>query len=108
MTRWSPDTCSCELDYDDRTFAHVASVSICKKHAGLSGQPHLDAVLSHNRAKNTVLTQLVNAGIDPLTVSVGYDRNAVLAKDPVLVTCPSSLKESIASLMATTPNVALT
>jgi hypothetical protein len=58
VTRWHPDTCSCIIEYDhnagDDTFIHTATIQACPRHAAVSGQAHFDAVLSHNRAKNSV------------------------------------------------------
>jgi hypothetical protein len=84
MTRWSPDTCGCVLDYDDK-IQHVASVQACPKHAHLAGQDHLDGVLAHNRAKNAVLNHLVAGGHDATMLAVGYDPEAPADADPVIV-----------------------
>lgn len=76
MTRWTPDTCGCELEYDG-DINHVASHRLCPKHAHLTGGAHLAEVLAHNRKKNHVLNaahqHVSDAGGDPSSMRVEYD-----------------------------------
>ncbi len=84
-TRWSPDTCSCVVEYDEN-MVHVATISACPKHAALAhSSAHLDAVLAHNRAKNAAAQWLSDLGVQPL--SVHYDPHA-RGPDPVIVMVP--------------------
>lgn len=60
ITRWSPDTCGCILEYewDDaqdentRTHSFKRIIKTCPEHAVLAGKPHYDQVLSENTRKN--------------------------------------------------------
>jgi hypothetical protein len=80
MTRWSPDTCSCVIDYDDNVNI-TAVVTKCAKHAGTPDDAtHFETVLAHNRKKNQVHGALVehlkSLGIDAVAgVFVSYDDN---------------------------------
>jgi hypothetical protein len=89
MTRWSPDTCSCVVEYDSddggKTIRHTASISTCRKHARHAGQAHLDAVHQHNRSKNEVLNHLMDNGLAFDDLEVGYDPDALADDDPVVV-----------------------
>lgn len=63
ITRWSPDTCGCVLDYkwDDaepeasRTHGLEAVVKKCPAHSTLTDQAIYNQVLSENTRKNKVL-----------------------------------------------------
>ena len=57
MTRWSPDTCSCVIDYtDDGNFTLVAIVSLGDEHSGLSDDETYAAVKDENTKKNKMLS----------------------------------------------------
>jgi hypothetical protein len=77
MTRWHPDTCGCEIEYDD-DIKVVAIHKKCAKHgATADAVTHLDIVLSHNRRKNAVhnavVEHLKTLGLDHDGVHTGYD-----------------------------------
>jgi hypothetical protein len=84
MTRWSPDTCDCVIEYDNDI--HVTAViKKCTKHINTKDDiTHFETVLAHNRKKNAVLTTVTNhiknLGIDPvnLPISVFYDNADIL------------------------------
>jgi hypothetical protein len=72
MTRWSPDTCGCVIEYDANV-TWTATINACTKHSSVAGSSdHLTAVLAHNRAKNVVLNQLIALGADPRRTFVTY------------------------------------
>jgi hypothetical protein len=84
MTRWSPDTCGCVIEYDDQVRV-TAVVKKCTKHAGTKDDAtHLETVLAHNRRKNAALDAITShikgLGIDPasLPLSVFYNDADVL------------------------------
>lgn len=77
MTRWSPDTCGCVIEYDENINV-VAVINKCPKHAGTdSNAVHLATVLAHNRKKNAVHNAVVDhtksIGADPSMVQTLYD-----------------------------------
>lgn len=97
-TRWSPDTCSCVLEYDEGINI-TAVVAACPKHAGNQPTDHLAAVLAHNRQKNRVLSWVVDNGpargvaVDVLDggakmprLRLAYDPQAAAGNDPLLIT----------------------
>ena len=94
MTLWYPDTCACQVQYDD-DLKHVSSPAKCAKHAAHDGQDHFDAVLAHNRAKNAVLNDLVANGVDATSIAVTYDQDEPTDDDPITVTgLPAADKKS--------------
>jgi hypothetical protein len=77
MTQWSPDTCGCEIEYDD-DLKVVAVHKKCAKHADtVDDAIHFDTVLAHNRKKNAahnaVVAHLKSLGMDHERVHTGYD-----------------------------------
>jgi hypothetical protein len=80
MTRWSPDTCGCVIDYDD-DLKVTAVVTKCARHASTPDDAaHLETVLAHNRKKNHVhgalIEHLKSLGIDAGAAAfVSYDNN---------------------------------
>ena len=60
ITRWSPDTCDCVIDYswdsttseDDRIHAHHQSIKTCTSHAGITGSDHHNIIVRENQSKN--------------------------------------------------------
>ncbi len=60
MTRWSPDTCGCCIDYNGGVF--VATVRACPRHLGVANSAgHLTALLAENTKKNHAIAQIVSA-----------------------------------------------
>ena len=68
ITRWRPDTCGCELEYewDDTENENVRTHSIskvlkaCPAHGGfVDKKNHYDAVLDENRRKNIVFGEII-------------------------------------------------
>ncbi len=67
ITRWSPDTCGCVLEYewdteasnDDREHTFVSMVKVCPDHEGLDKDHiHYGHVVAENTTKNRVHTAL--------------------------------------------------
>lgn len=64
VTRWSPDTCRCVLEYEwddalpdnQRTHSYSKVIRLCPEHEqlGLTGKKLYDQVLSENTCKNAV------------------------------------------------------
>lgn len=86
VTRWSPDTCECVLEYDwdpaagedDRVHTHHASVRTCPAHDGIGGPEHLNVVLRENQSKNRVeahALELIPRLRVPTDDGAGYRRN---------------------------------
>jgi hypothetical protein len=62
MTRWSPDTCGCVIDFkaNGEEVEVVAVVTKCPKHADTPhDKHHFETVLAHNRRKNHVHNAVV-------------------------------------------------
>jgi len=100
VTRWTPDTCECVLEYswddsvpeDQRVHTPTQSVFRCVQHSQIiDGTRHQDIVLNENKLKNALYKKLVdsfpaltkkdNAGKDALDdskVSLIYDSDRVL------------------------------
>lgn len=74
-TRWSPDTCDCQIEYDldGETFINVKTVRTCKMHAGLIDDAHMVPVVERNRLKNDVWREFFDQGSDPKLLDVQYD-----------------------------------
>ena len=78
MTTWHPDTCACVIKYDgvdDVTGDLINPVAIktCRKHADLLGPALASRLLDHNRGKNQLTAQLIDAGADSKVLQVSYD-----------------------------------
>lgn len=86
-TRWRPDTCGCEIEYewDDSVTAenrvHKASkiIKACSVHsANLTKENHYDKVLKENQMKNQVWGKLLE---DPTLVNESLDADGNVAKN---------------------------
>jgi hypothetical protein len=74
VTRWSPDTCGCVIEYEtddtetdeSKKHVHHATIKSCPAHSKHHGKPeHLTIVFEENRRKNNVLAQAAEvAGVD--------------------------------------------
>jgi hypothetical protein len=70
LTRWSPDTCSCVIDYtDDGNFTLVSIVSKGTEHSGLDDATTYSIVKAENQRKNAV-PLLVTALVPTVTNTV--------------------------------------
>ena len=92
MTLWSPDTCSCQIEYsDDGNATYIATHNTCDKHQAVTkSAAHLETVLAHNQNKNFVVQHLVDElfdGVFPHVIpfTCTYDRAAPIDDDPVVV-----------------------
>ena len=67
ITRWSPDTCECILEYtwddsvpeDQRVHTPTSIVNKCSEHSGLSDSNTHDAVKEENPRKNLSLDEIL-------------------------------------------------
>lgn len=60
-TRWTPDTCTCQIDYDSNT-NFVATHVACPRHAAHAhSAAHLTALLTENRNKNGIVAAILAA-----------------------------------------------
>jgi hypothetical protein len=87
-TRWSPDTCSCVIEYqwddsvDSTLRVHTASKTIaqCPQHAGQNLATHFGSLIEENPRKNKIidkiLTQFPALTADDITWS--FDSNRLL------------------------------
>ncbi len=86
VTRWSPDTCGCVVDYEwndkqpgnirDHTLKTI--VQFCPAHQGLSDAEVFLAVFDENKRKNKTLKkagELKGAEIEPDAISWSFDQN---------------------------------
>lgn len=66
VTRWSPDTCNCVIEYawddslsgKDRTFSLHSVVKKCKVHENLSDEEVYNKVFAENRLKNRCISSI--------------------------------------------------
>lgn len=49
---WSPDTCDCIVEVDIANMNYVCWTQKCFIHKGLSEQPLIDAIMTHNKSFN--------------------------------------------------------
>ena len=78
VTRWSPDTCGCvlEFEWDDtqpessRTHTYARTVATCPAHSGQVGPTLLASVKDENTRKNRVVT--VTKALLPATTEDNY------------------------------------
>lgn len=69
ITRWSPDTCDCVLEYewdtedelDSREHTFKNSVKECSAHSEVSLEKKYPVVLSENRTKNKILKEVIDS-----------------------------------------------
>lgn len=82
ITTWSPDTCSCVIEYewDDidspetRAHTHHASIKSCPAHSQHYGKAkHYDTVIEENQRKNKALGDIAKI----LGVSLAVDEDAL-------------------------------
>lgn len=66
MTRWSPDTCACQIEYDSAGNFTATAVACARHAASANTAAHLTAVLAENRKKNGII-----AGISAATPTAG-------------------------------------
>lgn len=105
VTRWSPDTCGCILEYewDDsqdeniRTHNFKRSIKACPEHATLAGKPLYDQVLSENTRKNIVFDEIQKA--HPQVILENYlwffDKGRVLQVSLVGEDLPEAAKQGL-------------
>src|SRR5437016_3572986 len=93
VTRWSPDTCGCSLEYEwdsesseaNRVHTFKAFLTICENHAGLNlDASHYLHVLQENQAKNRML-QLILVHVPRLKKLRTQDDGSVVEElDPTV------------------------
>jgi len=58
LTTWTPDTCNCKIEFDDK-IQWIKTLEKCRLHQPLEKQALLNAVIAYNQSFNLSL------GIDP-------------------------------------------
>jgi len=56
-TTWKPDTCDCELEYDEN-LKFIACLNCCRLHEIYEEQDLLDEVIKHNQGFNLKLGRI--------------------------------------------------
>jgi len=84
MTKWSPDTCSCILQYD-ANLKWIKTHQTCELHNSLTGQKLLDEVLRHNRDNNKKSDKKGILEIDWMEVQVEPQWLSEIKKFPSLL-----------------------
>ena len=84
-TRWRPDTCGCEIEFqwDDAVKDGPHSVHkinrSCPAHTFADGKDTYEAVLSENKRKNIIVSEIVAAhAVEPEAVGFAYNANRKL------------------------------
>lgn len=105
ITRWSPDTCECVIDYewDDsqdentRTHSFKRTIRACPEHKALAGKPHYDQVLSENTRKNITfdVIQKAHPQVTPDNYLWFFDKDRVLQVSLVGVDLPEAAKKGL-------------
>jgi hypothetical protein len=87
VTRWSPDTCECVIDYqwdqdvpqEERVHTPYAIVKQCQYHKALSLQAHYDVLQDENPRKNKMIGHLMEQhGLKLEEIKWNYDAQRVL------------------------------
>lgn len=88
VTRWSPDTCGCILEYDwddtldenARTHSFKKAVKLCEHHKALLGAKAFDQVMSENTRKNIAFGEArkIRSDIAPEDYTWSFDANRKL------------------------------
>ena len=92
VTRWSPDTCKCVIEYRwDTALPEAARVHVlntyvfkCSFHQALPDAAAYTKVGSENQTKNLALLEAKNIGLDPDTIIWSFD-----AQRRVVLTVPN-------------------
>jgi hypothetical protein len=88
ITKWRPDTCSCEIDYEwERGSSEAIRVHTpiankpCQYHAHLSDiEQHYQTVLKENQKKNSVIAKLSEStGENPTSFRFSFDEQRLLS-----------------------------
>ncbi len=84
-TRWGLDTCKCVIEYTDgdRPVESGKFLNKCNIHFADS----LLTVIEENRGKNRVMSQLMDAGIDPNVVGIEFEKKGA-GRRLCKITCP--------------------
>lgn len=77
-TRWIPDTCDCVLLFTPGTTTFVQWEKKCDLHKLLSGQAHLDAVITHNLTFQISLPSQNNRGFRDTNVATKIAAKAAI------------------------------
>ena len=83
VTCWSPDTCSCILEYewddalegDARTHSFKKAIQLCEHHKALAAGNAYNAVLSENTRKNQAfgLAKKVKPNLEPSSYTWSFE-----------------------------------
>lgn len=105
VTRWSPDTCGCVLEYEwddsvsdtDRTHTVTTVVTRCAEHSEMKLQlsDHFDQVMAENTGKNkafeVVKSKVASLDIADFKYSFDKDRKLVVDVDHLAVSAAEKL-----------------
>ena len=107
-TRWTPDTCTCTVDYSWdtevdprlRTHTYHTTIRTCPDHSGLSGAALYDALSDQNKRKNITIgfARTARANLDVRAMDftfTGEDADRVLHISFPRTTLSPSEKTSI-------------
>lgn len=111
ITRWSPDTCGCVLEYewddkqneDMRTHSFKRIISLCPAHSTLVGKNAYDQVLSENTRKNLTfaLIKEKQPSIEPEKYLWWFDANRDLQVEFIGITLTENQKQDIRNSVTT-------
>jgi len=88
ITRWSPDTCKCVIDYETDTDKPdddpiiSAVVTACEAHKNLQIGDHLSILLDENRRKNKLLSSIIHNIPSAVEEKVTTQRNTIKKLKP--------------------------
>lgn len=105
VTRWSPDTCECILEYEwdetedegTRLLAYKKTIKTCPEHGALVGQSLYDQVLSENTRKNFTLGEIqkVSPEADTENYLWFFDKNRILQVSLIGIDVPQATKQEL-------------
>jgi len=105
VTRWSPDTCGCILEYewDDaeeetaRVLSYKRTIKICPEHSALAGKPLYDQVVSENTRKNITFGEIQKAfpKLEAENYLWSFDKDRVLQVSLTGIDVPQATKQGL-------------
>ena len=106
ITRWSPDTCGCQIDYqwddtvpqDERVHTVSNIVKACPIHAGqLSKESHYAEVVNENQSKNKAIGLILQRHPNLKDKDGNFEHISYrfLPDRSIVVTLPESVKNDI-------------
>ena len=103
ITRWSPDTCGCivefewdnEIPVEQRTHKHYATLTQCAFHKNMPSEGMYDVLMGENLRKNDTVNKLKELQPD-YDISQGWyfdDKRKLIVKDTKGVLTPKQKKK---------------